>query len=235
MRMRAAMAFLFPVAVVLAAVVLAGAVAPILAQTAAVNPPDWDRQTDQVLDAVKTQYGLTDDQVRQIRPLLRAHLPALRAVFDSYVGKSIDAAPAILKQYEDLRAGFKASVDPILTEAQRKDFMAIRAEFDAEMKKQFIDARMQWFERVIGVDAAQAEKLRPIVVESFEKRLQLLSTSTDAKDPAAAQKDIRVQLQVLQGQNDARLKTVLTPEQMGKYQDSAGTGAPAPAKKPQSR
>ena len=235
MRMRAAIAFLFPVVVTLAAGALAGATAPIMAQTAAVNPPDWDRQTEQVLISVKEQYGLTDDQVRQIRPLLRAHLPAMRALFDSYVGKSIDAAPAILKQYDELRAGFKASVDPILTEAQRKDFMAIRAEFDAEMKKQFIDARMGWFERVIGVDAAQADKLRPIVVESFEKRLQLLSTSSDTKDPATAQRDMRVQLQVLQGQTDARLKTVLTPEQMGKYQDSAGTGAPAEAKKPQSR
>jgi hypothetical protein len=235
MRMRAARAFLFPIAVMLACGALAGEAAPILAQTAAVNPPDWDRQTDQVLAAVKAQYGLTDDQVRQIRPLLRAHLPAMRAVFDSYVGKNIDSAPAILKQYEDLRAGFKASVDPILTEPQRKDFMAIRAEFDAEMKKQFIDARMQWFERVIGVDAAQADKLRPIVVESFEKRLQVLSTGSDAKDAAAAQKDIRIQLQALGGQIDARLKTVLTPDQMGKYQDSAGTGAPAAAKKPQSR
>src|SRR5262245_41701652 len=152
MRMRTAVALLLPVAVMLAAGALAGAAAPILAQVVAVDPPDWDQQTDAVLAAVKGQYGLTDDQVRQIRPLLRAHLPRMRAVFDSYAGKSIDVAPATLKQFEEVRADFKAKLDPILTEQQRKDFMAIRAEFDAEMKKTFIDARMQWFAREVGVD-----------------------------------------------------------------------------------
>jgi Spy/CpxP family protein refolding chaperone len=230
MRMRATMA-LFAIAVVLAAGALAGAAAPLLAQTAAVSQPDWDRETDRVLTAVKAQYGLTDDQVQQIRPLLRAHLSNMRALFDTYVGKNIDAAPAILKQYQDFRLDFKAKVDPILTEPQRKDFEAIRADFDAEMRKAFIDARMQWFERVIGVDAAQADKLRPIVTESFEKRLQILSATPEKKDPEEARKAIRIQLQSLQGETDARLKAVLTPEQMAKYQDSAGTGAPK-AQKP---
>ena len=234
MRMRAAMA-MFAVAVVLAAGALAGAAAPILAQTTAVGEPDWDKETDQVLTAVKAQYGMTDDQVQKIRPLLRAHLSNMRALFDSYVGKNIDAAPAILKQYQDLRADFKAKVDPILTEPQRKDFMAIRAEFDAQMHRAFIDARMQWFERVVGVDAAQAEKIRPIVTESFEKRVQILTASPEKKDPAEAQKAIRIQLQSLQGETDTRLKGVLTPGQMTKYQDSAGTGAPAEEQKPPSR
>jgi hypothetical protein len=233
MRMRAAKA-LFTVAVVLAVGSLAGTAAPILAQTATVSEPDWDKETDKVLTAVKAQYGLSDDQVRQIRPLLRAHLSNMRGLFDSYVGKNIDAAPAILKQYQDLRADFKAKVDPILTEPQREDFMAIRAEFDAQMRQAFVDARMQWFERTVGVDAAQAEKIRPIVTESFEKRLQILSGSPEKKDPAETQKAIRIQLQVLQGETDAKLKSVLTPGQMAQYQDSAGKGAPAEAQKPPS-
>jgi len=234
MRMRAAMAFLLPVAVVLGAEALAGA-APILAETAAVSPAEWDQLTDRTLAALKPRYGLTDDQIRQIRPLLRAHLPRLRALFEGYAGKNIDSAPALLKQYQETRAAFKASVDPILTESQRKDFVAIRAEFDAEMKKAFIDGRVQWFRQEVGVDAAQADKLRPILTESFEKRLQIFSTPPDAKDPAAAQKAFRIQLQTLQGQIDAKLKTVLTPEQMGKYQDSAGAVAPAEAPKPPTR
>ena len=233
MRMRAALA-LFTVAVVLAAGALAGAAAPILAQTPTGSRPDWDRETDQLLTAVKAQYGMSDDQIRQIRPLLRAHLSSMRALFDSYDGKNIDAAPAILKQYQDLRADFKAKVDPILTDQQRNDFMAIRAEFDAQMHKTFIDARMQWFERVVGVDAAQADKVRPIVTESFERRLQILSSSPEENNPAVARKDILIQLQVVQGETVAKLKNVLTPEQMAKYQDSAGTGTPPKTQKPPS-
>jgi Spy/CpxP family protein refolding chaperone len=234
MRMRTAMAFLLSVAVVLTAGALAGVAAPALAQMAAVNPPDWDQLTDQTLAAVKAHYGsLTDDQIRQIRPLLRAHLPRMRALFDSYAaGKSVDAAPALLKQYQETRATFKASVDPILTEPQRKDFMAIRAEFDAEMKKAFIEARVQWFERAVGVDAGQADKLRPILMEHLEKRLQIFSSTDETKDPAAAQKDFRIQLQKLQGETDARLKTVLTPEQMGKYQDARTAAAEEVPKPP---
>jgi hypothetical protein len=234
MRMRAPIAFLFPIAVVLAAGAVAGA-APVLAQMAAVNPaaPDWDRLTDQTLAAVKSQSGLTDDQVGKIRPLLRAHLPRMRALFDSYAGGSINLAPALLKEYQATRADFKAQVDPILTEAQRKDFMAIRAEFDTEMKKAFIDARLKWFQNEVGVDAAQSEKLRPVLTESFDRRLQLFADApSDAKDPVTAQKAMRIQLQALQGETDAKLKTVLTPEQMGRYQDSAGAMAPGEAAKP---
>ena len=226
MQMRAARG-VFTVAVVIAIGAFAGAAAPILAQTATAGQPDWDRETDQVLTAVKAQYGLTDDQVAQIRPLLRTHLSSMRALFDSYVGKNIDAAPAILMQYQELRADFKAKVDPILTEPQRKDFMAIRADFDKQMRAAFIDARMQWFGRVVGVDATQADKVRPIVTESFEKRLQVLSATPEQKDPEEARKAMRIKLQVLQGETDARLKSILTPEQMAKYQGSAGTGAPA--------
>lgn len=232
MRMRAAKAFLFPVAVVLMACVLAGAASPVLAQMAAVSPPNWDQLTDQTLAAVKAQYGLTDDQIAKIRPLLRAHLPKMRSLFDSYAGGSINLAPALLKEYQQTRADFKAKVDPILTEAQRKDFMAIRAEFDKEMKNAFIDARMTWFERTVGTDIAQGEKLRPILVESFDKRLELFAAPQEAKDPVQQQKILRIALQNLQGQTDAKLKTVLTPEQMGKYQDAAGSMTASEAPKP---
>jgi hypothetical protein len=234
MRMRDARLFLFSMALVVAAGAVAGAAAPVLAQMAEVNPPapDWDRLTDQTLAAVKAQYALTDDQVRKIRPLLRAHLPRLRAVFDRYAAGSIDLAPALLKEYQQTRADFKAKVDPILTEPQRKDFMAIRAEFDAEMKQAFNDARLKWFQSAVGVDAEQSEKLRPILAESLDKRLELFANApSDAKDQAAAQKNLRIQLQVLQGEADAKLKTVLTPEQMGKYQDAASKAAPAEAPK----
>jgi Spy/CpxP family protein refolding chaperone len=235
MRMRASIAFLFPIAVVLAAGSVAGAAAPVLAQMAAVNPsaPDWDKLTDQTLAAVKSQSGLTDDQVGKIRPLLRAHLPRMRALFDSYAGASISLGPALLKEYQATRADFKAQVDPILTEAQRKDFMAIRAEFDTEMKKAFLDARLKWFQNEVGVDAAQSEKLRPILTESFDRRLQLFADApANPPDPVATQKAMRIQLQVLQGETDAKLKTVLTPEQMGRYQDSAGATAAGEAAKP---
>jgi len=232
MRMRASVAFLFSLAVLLGSV---AAPAPALAQMAAVKPaaPDWDKLTDQTLAAVKAQYGLSDDQVQKIRPLLRAHLPKMRELFDSYAGQSLDLGPALLKEYQATRADFKAKVDPILTEPQRKDFMAIRAEFDSQMKKAFIEGRLKWLQSNIGVDAAQSEKLRPILTESFDKRLELFANyPSDAKDQAAAQKDLRIQLQALQGTTDEKMKTVLTPEQMGKYQDSRGsTAAPAGAAK----
>jgi hypothetical protein len=233
MRMRAAMIVLSAVAVVLATGVAAGVAAPVLAQMAAVSPPNWDQLTDQTLAAVKARYGLTDDQVRQIRPLLRAHLPRMRELFEGYAGKSLDVGPALLKEYQATRAEFKAKVDPILTEPQRKDFMAIRAEFDREMKNAFIDARMQWFEKTVGTDIAQGEKLRPILVESFDKRLQIFANNPETRDPLVTQKALRIQLQNLQGETDSKLKTVLTPEQMGKYQDAADSMAtPAQAQKP---
>ncbi|HYV20654.1 MAG TPA: hypothetical protein VFC25_16645 [Verrucomicrobiae bacterium] len=231
MRMRKALPFLFLIAGVLVAVAVA---APVLAQMAAVKPaaPDWDKLTDQTLAAVKAQYGLSDDQVQKIRPLLRAHLPKMRSLFDSYAGGSINLAPALLKEYQATRADFRAKVDPILTEPQRQEFMKIRAEFDAGMKKAFIDARLKWFQDTVGVDAAQSEKVRPILTESFDKRLQLFADApSEAKDPVAAQKAMRIQLQTLQGETDAKLKTVLTPEQMDKYQDSASAMAPADAAK----
>lgn len=248
MRMRKAGAFLFSMAVVLAAGAAAGAASPVLAQTATVpaaaanpSPAEWDRLTDQTLAAVKAEYGLSDDQIQKIRPLLRAHLPRMRALFDSYAGGGINLAPALLKEYQQTRADFKAKVDPILTEPQRKDFMTIRSQFDAEMKKAFVDARLKWFQNAVGVDAAQSAKVRPILVESFDRRLELFANAPSApKDPVAEAKAMRIQLQNLQGETDAKLKTVLTPEQMDTYADAAnqmapGEGAKAPAAKPQTR
>ena len=124
------------------------------AEPTAGSPIDWERQADQTLASLRGRFRLTDDQVGRIRPILAGYLPRLRAMFDSYAGEGIETAPALLDQFRQARAGLQANLEPILDDAQEKEFLVLRREVDAEIKKAFVEARIGWFRNTLGIDDA---------------------------------------------------------------------------------
>jgi len=187
------------------------------AQDAAGDAIDWDRQADLTLAAVKPRLQLSAAQVEKIRPLLTAYLPRLRALFDSYAGEGVETGPALITQFRQARAAFKANIDPILNEAQKQGFLVLRGEVDGEIRKAFVDARLGWYRRTLGIDDAQAEKARPIVADNFDKRLQILSMLADSQGGPAASRPLWPEMEKVQQETDARLRGVFTPQQMETY------------------
>lgn len=191
--------------------------APAAAPAAAGNTIDWAQQTDNALAAVRPQMQLSDAQVTQIRPLLLAYLPKLRALFDSYAGHGVEAGSALITQFREAREVFRHNLDPILNDAQKKQFMVLRQQVDGEIRKEFIEARLGWYRRTLGVDDAQVEKLRPIVTDHFDQQMQILSMHADTQSGGAATRTLDAELQKVQQATDARLRGVLTPQQMDAY------------------
>jgi hypothetical protein len=187
------------------------------AQTAAGDTIDWARQADATLAAVKPRLQLSDAQVAQLRPLLAAYLPKLRGLFDSYAGEGIESGPALITEFREAREAFKQNLDPILNDAQKKEFLVLRGEVDGEIRKAFVEARLGWDRRTLGIDDAQVEKARPIVADNFNQRLQILSMHADSPGGPAASRPLWPELEKVQQETDARLRGVFTPQQMETY------------------
>jgi hypothetical protein len=178
---------------------------------------DWAQQADNALAAVKPRLQLSDAQVAQIKPLLTAYLPKLRALFDSYTGSGVESGSALITQFREAREGFRHNLDPILNDAQKQQFMVLRQEVDGEIRKQFIEARLGWYRRTLGSDDAQVEKLRPIVSDHFDQQLKVLSMHADSQAAPGTVRVIDAELRKVQQATDARLRGVLTPQQMETY------------------
>jgi len=198
------------------------AAAPDAAPTpaAAGNTIDWAHQADLALGAVKPQLQLSDAQVAQIKPLLTAYLPKLRALFDSYTGHGVETGSALITQFREAREAFKHNLDPILNDAQKRQFLVLRHEVDGEIRKEFIEARLAWYRRTLGLDDAQVETITPIVADHFDQQLQILTMHADSQGGAAAARPMDAELQKVQQATDARLRGVLTPQQMQTYMDA---------------
>lgn len=187
------------------------------AQAAAGAPVDWALQADHALTAVKPQLQLSDAQVALIRPLLIHYLPKVRDLFAGYAGHGVESGSALITQFREAREAFRHSVDPILTETQKQGFMTLRKQVDGEIRKEFIDARLAWYRRTLGLDDATVEKIRPIVTDHFDKQLQILTMHADSPSGPGATRPIGPALQMVQQSTDDRLRGVLTPQQMDAY------------------
>jgi len=210
---------LFVAACVLFAIpALLAAPAEIPAPPSGVTTMDWEQQADAVIGAMKGRMKLTDDQAGKIRPILVSYLPKVRQLFDSYAGEGIETAPALLDQFRQARATFKDDLDPILNEAQKKEFLVMRKEVDQEIQRQFVDARLGWFRRELGLNDAQLEQARPLVADNLRKRLEILSFHSDSKgNPTQAGRALWPELEKVQKETDNHLRAVFTPAQMDTY------------------
>jgi len=196
------------------------AAAPDAAPAAAAPPIDWALQADRALRAVKPQLQLSDAQVEQIRPMLIAYLPKVRDLFAGYVGHGVETGPALITHFREVREAFKHNLDPILNDAQKKEFLVVRHEVDGEIRREFIEARLAWYRRTLGLDDAQVERIRPIVADHFDQQLQILTMHADSPGNAQTVRPIDTELQTVQQATDARLRGVLTPQQMETYIDA---------------
>ena len=118
---------------------------------------------DQALAQLKGRLKLTDDQITKIRPLLVDHLGNVRRMFKDYGDPSGVGFPALIQEFRDRRARLKASLDPILTPAQRSEMEVIRKEVDQQLKDTICNERVAELKGRLSLSGDQEARVRPIL------------------------------------------------------------------------
>ena len=119
------------VALLCTAVLLAQVFGPVRADT-----PTTQAELEQKINELKTRLALTPEQEAAIKPLAEQRLHALQALQTKYAGDtSPKARRSMLKEAKGIQAEYVSKVEPLLTDAQKKEWKKIRDEMRAELTK----------------------------------------------------------------------------------------------------
>jgi hypothetical protein len=236
-------------AIAAALVALAAGLAPASAQAPAANPAaapapatstqpatasqpfDAARLADQALAGVRVRLNLSNDQIVRIKPLLMETMAKLRQSMIGYYSPDGAMFPALVTEFRATRETFRASLEPILSPDQMKEFMVIRREVDQAVRDTVCDARLAEVKPRLALRPDQEQPVRGILCDDLVRKRDLAIDMTTSSGGPVAPVTPTPLYQKIQDETDARLKQVLSAEQMKAY-EAYGAELKARAQKP---
>lgn len=157
------------------------------------------------LEKMKTELGLSDAQVEEIKTLHEKKKEASKGLRKEAKSGN-EEARAKLKAN---RAEFKAEVDKILTPEQRKKAEALHAERKDPNNR--AEKRVKKWKTELSLSDAQATKVKAALVTKMTKMHDLKEKAGDEKVDKTERKAIKTAF-------ETELKSILSSEQFTKYE-----------------
>lgn len=157
------------------------------------------------LEKMKTELGLSDSQVEQIKALHEKKKEESKSLRKE-AKEGNEASRAKLKAN---REAFKAEMDKILTPEQRKKAEALHAEHKDPAKR--AEKRIEKLKSELSLTDAQATKVKAALVTKMTKMQAL-------KEAAGEEKVNKTERKAIKTAFETELKSILSTEQFAKYE-----------------
>lgn len=203
----------------------------LLAQT-----PHAAAQADGGLDEARERLGLSSEQWNELRPILRDHFEAQRAILEKY-GVDIEngdagqrsSAENMRELSEELRRssdGFEEQAAGILSPSQMAQLQQLQDERKERMREQLLVRQLEEMGAELGLTDEQLARMQPIYLDHVTTQLEILEKH--GIEFGAPEQGRRVgfrKLRRLRRDTDRansetieRLTPILTGEQLQRYQ-----------------
>jgi len=156
------------------------------------------RHNQPIMRQVIKELGLTQDQISQIKPMLKQFRTDVKGVHESNLPKDQKIA-----KIKDLRKQLKSSIMSVLTPEQQRKAPAVWA----KARRKMAAMRMQWMAKKLGLTADQKANIKSITQDARQQAKAIRTDTTLSKDAKKAK------LQELRKDTRAKVMNVLTPEQ----------------------
>lgn len=177
-----------------------------------------EEEFEQLMALLTQRLGLSDYQVEVIRPRVREHLEAVRALFAGYRYGGAGSIPSLLQEFQELRDDLRADLDVELDDQQMLGLEKLREEIDATIRDTIVGYRLEMLREKLGLSAEQESAIRPILAENFDERQKLMSLHTDAAGGGARlQRNLGPEIDQADNRMEQKLQGVLTKHQMEAY------------------
>jgi Spy/CpxP family protein refolding chaperone len=160
---------------------------------------------EQKLEKMKTELGLSDSQVAQIKTLYEKKKEESKGLRKE-AKEGNEESKAKMKAN---RAEFKAEMDKILTPEQRKKAEAVRAEHKDPNNR--AEKRIEKWKSELSLTDAQATKVKAALVTKMTKMQGLKEAAGENKVDKTERKAIKTAF-------ETELKSILSTEQFTKYE-----------------
>ena len=99
------------------------------------GPGPQGRSPDQIMAAIKTRLGLTEEQEAKIRPILEDESAKRHAIFEKYQGQGRQSRSSLRDELQQLRATTDQRLGTILTKTQMEEYRKMREEARQHMRR----------------------------------------------------------------------------------------------------
>lgn len=184
------------------------AILGLIFSTVAAQDERW--LTDALL-AAKVRLGLTDQQAKDLRPVIEKRVTTLRKL-KSPSGGGDALWEDLRKSRRDFETGMKRSLNP----GQMKILHELQAEFESEAVARIHDEQVDLISQRLKLTSSQAAQARPVLDNDFNQKVELLRRyRSDQRDDRAT---FNTALALINEDTATDLKQILDDKQIAEFQ-----------------
>ena len=148
--------------------------------TAWADEPDLSRPM--LMQETRARLGLAEDQMMQLRPILRDQINALMAILDKY-GLNVenrDSLPdaqtlrALRRELDENKTKTSKRLSGILSGEQLAEFEKIQKERKKQIREDFLSKRAEDIGAKLGLTEEQIRQFKPVLASHFDAQMAVL-------------------------------------------------------------
>ena len=151
------------------------------ASTAWADEPDLSRLKMRVQETI-SRLDLTEEQIRQLKPVLADHFNAQTAVLDKYGFNSAnrDDRPdaqtlhALRREFDDNKNMTSKRLSGILSKEQLAEFEKIQKVQKKQIREKFLSKRAEDIGAKLGLTEEQIRQLKPVLADHLNAQMAVL-------------------------------------------------------------
>jgi hypothetical protein len=179
-----------------------------------VTAQDERRLTD-TLQAAKIRLGLSDQQAKDLRPIIEKRVATLRKLKSPSGG-----GDALWEDLRKSRRDFETRMKRSLNPGQMKILNELQAELETEALARLHDEQINLISQRLKLTTSQAAEARPILDHDFNQKVELLRRyRSDQRDHRAT---FNTALAFINEDTEAELKQILDDKQIAEFQQLTG-------------
>ncbi len=169
----------------------------------------------QMLADLKERLALTDDQIAQIRPILKEQGEAIRGLIEQYKGSGFLELRSLQQEIQQLRQDMLTTLEPIVTVTQMKELQAFQDEIRTHIQSKVAERIIMNVAEQLDLSEEQIEQFAPLMKSDLDKRRDLIEQYRG--QGRRAWKSFREENRQIRQETEQELESILTVEQMKAY------------------
>ena len=172
-------------------------------------------EPDNALATAKERLKLTDQQTKELRPLIEKRVETLRKLRNPSGG-----GESLWRQLRDSREKFEKELQRVLSPEQLRLVPELHAELENDALARLREQQINDVSKRLKLTTDQANQVRPVLEQDFDQKVGVMRNFR--KDQSKDQESFSKALEIIDEDTESQLDRILDDKQMSELRQSTG-------------
>jgi hypothetical protein len=172
-------------------------------------------ETENALAVAKVRLNLTDQQTKDLRPMLEKRLAVLRKLRSPSGG-----GESLWRDLHESREKFEKGLQRVLNADQLQLVPELHADLENEALARLREQQINQISQQLNLTTGQIDQVRPVLDQDFDQKVALMRSYR--KDQSKGSAAFSKALEIIDEDTEAQLDRILNETQMAKLRKSTG-------------